>query len=91
MVRLNIANFLGRPNAAGSAASVLDLKHLRYGLFRHSKDYYPCGDGHTAEANATSNLFSTWYNAILELNAKNAAAKKAAEEKSAAAHKSKAM
>ena len=41
--------------------SVADLHHLRYGLFRHSKDYYPCGGGQTAEANETTAVFEEWY------------------------------
>ena len=80
---------------ANDSSSVLDVKHLRYGLFRHSKEYYACGDGRTAEANDTSSLFLKWYQDILQLTADNAkkaeAAKKAAEEKSAAAHKPRAM
>ena len=42
----------------GANSSVLDLSHLRYGLFRHSKDYYACGGGDSAEANATRDVFA---------------------------------
>ena len=45
---------------ANDTNSVLDVSHLRYGLFRHSKDYYPCGGGGTAEANETDALFGEW-------------------------------
>ena len=45
---------------ANDSSSVLDLHHLRYSLFRHSKGYYPCGGGYDAESNETSAVFRLW-------------------------------
>ena len=55
-------------DANDTTSSVLDLHHLRYELFRHSKDYFPCGmpEGYEAEANATLEQFRTWKQAFAE-------------------------
>ena len=51
---------------ANDSSSVLSLQHLRYSLFRHSKDYYPCGGGRTREANDTDALFAAWRESAME-------------------------
>lgn len=44
----------------GANDTMLDLSHHRHALFRHSKDYYPCGGGYDADANATLAIFQAW-------------------------------